>query len=823
LLQDFKYALRTLAKSRGFTAVAVLTLALGVGANTAIFSIVHAVLLAPLPFPDPGQLVVVHNVEHGEVLQGPSPADGLDYARLNHTLAQFAMWDYWRKNVSAPEAGLAPREMAVGLTPREYFEALGIRPIKGRLFTDEENHYGRHYVAVISQSFWRDRLAGDPNVLGRVLHINDEPYTIVGVVPDAIPLWMASLNGSEPAAIWTPLAPYANFFAESSRASHGMTNLARLKPGVTIEQAQADLQVIARQLAQQYPVDKDIEVTVSPLAAERAGTLRSSLLLLLGAVGLILLIACSNVANLLLVRNSARRREFAIRAALGGARIDLLSQILWESALLAVLGGLAGLLLAESLLSVMLRLRPDRMPQLASVTINTPVFLFSFALLVISTLLFALWPAFSTTRVSLLDVINAGGRTTTAAGRSRLRRLLVASEVAFSLMLMIAAGLLVRSIVRLHSQDLGFRSDHLLRAHLYLPPARYSDPASIVRFIEQYAERVRSLPGVRESTFSTLFPPFFNRWDQEFSIPGRTPVVDPNHMPTVSFGLADEHFLATLEIPLLRGRNFTAADAAGQPVVALVNQTFVRQYFPREEPLGKRVRLGRPDLSPEPGSARAAITDVVIIGVIGDTHNRGLSQPVVPQLIALTRQMPALNFGFKDIIVRTSQEPKAIIGAMADELRRMDPDMPLAEAGTFEELMTRSTADRRFTTILLTCFASLGVLLAMVGVYGVIAYLVAERTHEIGIRMALGASIRNVLWFVARPAMLMSAIGVSVGIAGAWSLRQFLGSLLFGISAADPLTFAAGAAALLLAVIIAIAVPAWRASKVDPMVALRYE
>ena len=819
--QDLKYALRTLLKSRGFTAVAVLTLALGVGANTAIFSIVHAVLLAPLPFPDPDRLVVVRATEHGQVVAGPSPADGLDYARLNHSFSQFAMWDYWRKNVSARDVGLAPREMIVGLTPHEYFEALGIKPIIGRLFTTEENEFGTHYVALISQSLWRENFAASPRVLGQKLSINDEPYTIVGVVPDAIPLWMASLNGSEPARVWTPNTPYANSYAEGTRGNRGETTIGRLKPGVTIQQAQADMDLVARQLAQQYPVDRDAGVRLDPLAGERSGQVRSSLLLLLGAVGLILLIACSNVANLLLVRNSARRREFAVRAALGGARKDVLRQLLVESAVLAMMGGVAGLMLAAFMEAAVLRLRPDRMPQLADVTINAPVFLFTFGLLVTATLLFAIWPALATTKINLVEAIGSGGRTIGSVGRSRLRRVLVVSEVAFSLMLMIAAGLLVRSIVRLHSQELGFRSDHLLRGHLYLPPARYPDSGSLTRFVDAYAQRVRALPGVRESTITTSFPPY-GRWYQEFSIPGRT-TADSRQLPTINFGLTDEHFLPTFDIPLLHGRNFASSDVAGAPVVALVNQTFVRQYFPHEDPLGRRVQLGNPAVIPVTGSAEAPPTDVTIVGVIGDTHNRGLAQPIAPQMICLFRQMPALNFGFKEIVARTSQEPHAITGAMSEELHRMDPDMPLAEIATMDELIARGTADRRFTTVLLASFAVLGVVLAMVGVYGVIAYLVAERTHEIGIRMALGAQIRNVLWFVARPAMLMSAIGAGLGIAGAWSLRQFFSSMLFGISAADPITFLAGGTALLLAVTIAIAAPAWRATHVDPIVALRYE
>jgi putative ABC transport system permease protein len=823
LIQDVRFGLRALRHHRGFTAIAVLTLALGIGANTAIFSFVNAVLLSPLPFPDPDRLVVMHASEHGRVFPGPSPADARDYARRNHTLEYFSMYDYWRKNVSLGNGDKQPQEMAVGLTPSEYFEALGIRPLMGRLFTTEENETGKNCVAVISESFWWQRFRSDPNVLGRTLRINDESYTVVGVIPDAIPMWMNAPGaqlGSQP-QIWTPLRPSANFDAETTRNDRGFYNVGKLKPGVTIAQANADLAVIAQQLAKQYPVDKDATVTLSPLADERSGSLRTPLLLLLGAVGLILLIACSNVANLLLVRNSARRREFAVRAALGGSQTDIVRQLLVESGLLAVIGTATGVLLAAITRDSLLRIAPSILPQLANAPMDGRVLLFSAAIAIVTTVLFGLSPAVTSTRINLAEALKEGGRSSTAGiGRRRLRALLVVGEVALTLMLMIGAGLLMRSIARLQSQEIGIRTDHLIRAHLYVPPAKYKDSEVLTRFVDTFADRVRALPGVREATITSFVPPV-SRWEQSFSIVGQPPNTG-QPLPTVYFGVADEHLLATYGAPLLRGRNFAPSDTPTEPTVAMVNATLGRRFFANEDPVRKKIHLGEPGLVPLPHDTRAN-SDLTIIGVYGDVRNEGLAKPVEPQVLVLYRQLPALNFGFKDIVVRTSQEPHAIVGAMKDQLQRMDPEIPLAQTDTIDEIIANQTSDRRFTTALLGIFALLGIALAVIGVYGVLASLVAERTHEIGIRRALGAQNERIVWLVLKPALVMGGIGAAIGLGSAWALRQVMSKLVFGISTADPVTFLGGAAFLLIAVSVATTVPAWRATRVDPMVALRDE
>jgi predicted permease len=818
LVDDVRFGARMLRRTPGFTIVAVLTLALGIGANTAIFSIVNSVLLAPLPFPNPDRLVIIRNTLNGQTYPGPSPADGLDYARLNHTLERMSMFDYWPKNVSGD--GMEPQEMAVGLTPADYFETLGIKPLKGRLFTAQENTFGKHYVAVIAASFWHAHFADDPNILGRTLRINDEPYAIIGVVPDAIPIWMAGQRRA-PAQIWTPFTPYAKFFDESLRGDRGVYNIARLKLGVTIQEAETDVNLVAGQLAQQYPIDKGVGVKITRLADERSGPLRASLVLLLGAVALILLIACSNVANLMLMRNSARQREFAVRAALGGARIDIIRPLFVESALLAVIGGAVAVFIASAGLAFLMHVRPDRLPQLATVSINTRVLFFTLTVSLVTTVLFGLWPAFATTRINIVDSLKDAGRSATAApSRLRVRRLLVISEVAFALMLMIGAGLLLRSIALLQSQQLGFASDHLLRAHLYLPPARYRDSSSLTRFVDIFSERVRELPGVRAACITTLTPPW-NNWRQEFSKPGQAVGVN-DQLPLVNFGLTDEHFLDTFGIPVLHGRNFTAADAEQAPPVVLINQTLAHQFFANEDPIGKRIHLGHPGIAPATDSPVADST-VTIVGVVADTRNRGLDSPVEPQVIGLFRQTPALNFGFKELVVRSSVEPHAVTSAINDQLHRMDPDMPLAEVETIDEVITRMTSDRRFTTVLLGLFAALALVLAIIGVYGLIARMVVERTHEIGVRMALGAQYRDIIWLVTRPAVVMGVSGAVIGLAGAIGVCRLIRTMLFGISPTDPLTFIAGAGCLLLAVIAAAVVPARRAYRVDPMIALRQE
>ena len=819
--RDFRFGFRALRKSPGFAVVAVLTLALGIGANTAIFSIVNAVLIAPLPFPNADRLVMIRGIDHGREILGPSAADALDYRKLNRTLEILAPYDYWRKNVSGIDGAQEAQEMFVGLVPHEYFDALRIRPVLGRLFRDEENVYGKHHVAVINTTIWRERYGASRNVLGRTIRINGETYTIVGVIPDAIPRWMDAQYGLKPAQIWTPVAPAPDFFSEANRLDRGVFVLARMKPGVTLAHAQADLDVVAAQLAARYPVDRGIGAKIEPLANVRIGPLAPTLFLLSGAVGLILLIACSNVANLQLVRHSGRRRELAVRAALGGRRGAIVRQLTVESLVLGLLGGGAGVLLAVAGTRILLALRPPQLRQLGEVHLDLRVLIFSAALSILTILVSGLAPAFTASKVNLADALKEAARGATSGGGSqRMRRWLVVAETALSLMLMVGAGLLLRTIGRLQSQDLGYSPDHLMFAHVFVPGARYPDPPAITRFAVRFREDVAAIPGVREATITNMVPGTYNRWKQYITVPGHQ--IPSDDIPRIGFTVTDEHFLATCGVPLLRGRDFAASDTEGGPPVALITQAAVKRFFPGEDPIGRTVHLGKPGDVPTQGSARLA-ADLTIVGVVGDMRNEGLKEPPSPQLLALYRQLPTVNVGFKDLIVRTARKPTSVAPVVADHLRRLDPDIPLSEVDGVREIVLRQTSNTRFTTTLLGLFAALGTVLALVGVYGVISYAVAQRTHEIGVRMALGARRREIVWLILRPGIALGLLGAGAGLAGSVAARRVLASFLFGISPLDPATFVAAAGLLLLAVGAACAVPALRASRVDPMIALRYE
>jgi predicted permease len=817
VLQDIRYGLRVLRKSPGFTAVAVLTLALGIGANATMFSVVNAVLLRPLPFPHADRLVRLYSLKDGVNLGGPSPLDVREFAARNSTFDYIVSYDAWRKNLSI--AG-EPEQVYIGLVPAEYFHALDIKPLRGRLFTAQENVWGNHHVIVITASFWRNRLAADASVLGKTARINDEPYTIVGVVPDAVPDWMEKLHVK--INVWTPFAPLPDLWAETNRDIRGFTTIARLKPGITIENAKSDLQVIAADLANHYAVDWGTDITIEPLVNTRVGNLRPALLVLMGAVGLILLIACSNVANLLLARNSLRQREFAIRGALGAGQSRLLRQLLTESLLLSFLGAGAGAALAWFGNQWLARMRPEKFPQLAGVTIDPSVLLFTLSVAVLTSVVFGVLPALVSARACPSLILKEGGRTSTGArGWHTLRRALAAAEVGLSLMLLIGASLLIESLVRLQSSNLGFHPDHLLTEHLILPDVRYSDPQKITQFCEQFAERARAIPGVRDAAITDVFPPSYN-WKQPFAVVGR-PAPSLGDVPQANFGVADPQYLKTLAIPLLSGRDFTPSDTLATSRVTLINETLARRYFPNENPLGKQIEVGSPeDLSGVSGAPNNNFR-MTIIGVVGDTKNRGLALDPDPDIIGLYQQNPEQNYGYKSLVVRTAIEPWQIAGSLRRELHALDPELPFAEVRTMDEILTQQTADGRFSTSLLTIFAGLGLILTIVGVYGVISFAVSQRTHEIGVRMALGAQPGSILRMVLGEGLLLAFIGTTAGVGGAFALTRFLASLLFEVKPTDPATFVGMAALLLTVALAACYFPARRAMRVDPMVALRYE
>jgi predicted permease len=827
LASHIKYAARSLRKNPGFTVIAVLTLALGIGANTAIFSAIDALMLRPLPFSSPDQLVRIYSTKNGSRIGGlasaggPSPMDVRDFAQLNHSFQKMVTYDTWRKNVSFGSSGGEPEQMRVGLVPAAYFEVLDVRPIMGRLFTEEENQEGKNYVAAISARLWKDRFAHDSAILGRKIRINDETYTIVAIMPDAIPEWMEPWRPGV-VEVWTPFA-FSDLWSEGSRATRGYCVLARLKPGVSLEQGQADLSTIAAGLAAAHPVDQGIGVLVARVSDTRVGELRPMLFLLMGAVSLILLIACVNLANLLLARNSARQRELAVRAALGAGRGGLVRQLLAETLLLSLIGGAVGLALAQMGLAFVTRTHPESLSQLASMDIDWRVLAFTLFVSLATSLLFGVAPALTGTRLNLVDSLKQGGRSATS-GRpgQRMRNLLVIIEMAMSLVLLVGATLLVRSIIGLQHQRLGIRQDHLLKGHIYVPGFRYPDPGAITRFCDLFAARVRAVPGVIDSTITTVYPPN-DGWTQMIGIPGH-PVTRIQDIPSAQFGVADAHFLRTLGIPLIHGRDFAESDGVATPPVALISEGFKRRYFPTEDPSGRQIHIGPPPFLPiAPGANITDSADVTIIGVMGDFKNAGLALPPEPQITVLYSQHPLVNYGFKDIVIRTASEPRLLLPEIRRQLHELDPDMPLAEVQTMDEIVEAQTGGQRFTTILLASFAAAGLALAVVGIYGVVSFLVAQRKQELAVRIALGASRAHVLWLVLKQGLEMATFGAVIGLLGAWATQKLTRGLLFGVSPVDPVTFAGAAFFLLAVAAIASAIPGARALGIDPARTLRQD
>jgi len=827
LVRDVRFGARMLLKTPGFTLIALATLALGIGANTAVFSAFNTLLLEPLPFESPDQLVRIYSTKNGAPIQGtgnpggPSVLDVRDFAERNHTFEKIVAYDTWRKNVSFTNARGEPEQMRVGLVPGDYFEILRTHQIIGRLFSADENQLGRHYVAAINERVWRERFAADPAVLGQKILINDEPYTVVAVMPDVIPEWMEPGRAGK-VEIWTPFAPI-RAESESSRAARGDAALGRLKRGVSLEQAQADLSEIAAALAATYPVDQDVGVAVVKLADTRAGSLRPMVFLLVGAVGLILLIACLNLANLLLARNAVREQEIAMRAALGAARRSLIRQLLVEAGLLSLSGAAAGLVLAKVAVSMVRSAYAATLPQLATMQLDGRVVTFTLLLCAITTLLFGLIPAVKATQFDLVEVLKQGSRTGTSSLSTKLlRNLLVVIEVAVSLMLVLVASLLIQTIARLERQSLGIRQEHLLKAHFYMPPARYPNPAAITRFCDEFGTRLRALAGVTEASVTTVYPPT-NGWIQMLELPQR-PVNRVQDVASAQFGVTDSHFLTTLGIPLIRGRNLAEFDTATTQPVALVNEEFVRRYFPIGDAVGQPIHIGPPKFLQIPtGAGTTDDTDVIIVGVIANFRNGGLAGSPQPQIIGLYSQHPVVNYGFKDLVVRTVAEPRVLLRVIADQLHSLDPDMPLAEVQTFDEIVKRQVGDKRFTTFLLSAFASVGLVLAVVGIYGVVSIFVSQRKRELAVRMALGASRGNAVSLVLRQAMLNAAIGTLLGLSGAWAARQLIRGFLFQVSPVDPTTFVCGALFLLAVATVASLIPATRASRIDPAHLLQQE
>ncbi|HJQ25194.1 MAG TPA: ABC transporter permease [Blastocatellia bacterium] len=815
ILQDLRYGARVLMKKPGFTFIAVLTLALGIGANTAIFSVVNALLFRSLPYKNPERLVMIWETNHELPIPDPD--------RFPVSVAAF---DDWRKQAESFEAvsifdsqrfaftGAGAPERVAGITTSAgFFDALGVSPILGRTYTEEEDRPGANKVAVLSYALWQKRFGGDMEICGKTMQLDGDSYTIIGVMPQGMQFPRAAdLNAffqlPPQTELWTPMQLTAEQL--TNRGSHSRAVIARLKPGVSFAKAQAELDAIASRNQQQYPNAKGWGAHLMPMQEQLVGGMRPALLILLGAVGLVLLIACANVANLLLARAAARQKEMAVRMAMGASRWRLVRQLLTESLLLALIGGGLGVLLAVWGVDLLLAISPASIPRKNEITVDVAALGFTFAVALMTGVLFGLAPAFQVSRVNLNDVLKEGARGSTG-GRTPLRSLLVVAEVALSLVLLTGAGLLVRSFARLTGTDPGFDPHNVAAMNLSISSSHYEWDPKQRRFFKQVLERMRTIPGALSVGAVSELPLSGSEETDSFNIEGRPAPKTSSDDPLADFRFIDEGYFKTLAIPLITGRAFTEYDNDTAPPVVVINESLARRYFNGEDPVGKRVKFG---------SAEDSDPWATIVGVVRDIKHSGLDAEARPQLYFPYQQM---LWGHLVIVVRSATDAQNLFDAMREAVWAVDKDQPITSLRTMESYLSDSVSQQRFNAVLLAGFALLALVLASVGIYGVMSYSVTQRTHELGIRMALGAKHGDVFRLVVIEGMRLALSGVALGLVGAFAATRLMSSLLFAVSATDPLTFAAISLILTGVALGACLVPARRATRVDPMVALRYE
>jgi putative ABC transport system permease protein len=798
LIQDVRYGVRMLWKRPGFTAVVVLTLALGVGANTAIFSVVNAVLLRPLPYRNAERLVwVAGNVRGGTARASVSPPDYVDYRAQNTVFEEFAASTTVPNAVNLTGAG-EPERLTGSRVTANYFRAFGVEPALGRVFLADEERAGPESVAVLSDGLWKRRFGGDPSVVGKSLTLDGRAVTVVGVAPP-------EFQYPAGAELWLPLD-----FDDPEmkmRAAHFLRPIGLLKEGVTLEQARAETDLIARRLEEQYPESNARwSLTLIPLQEQLVGGVRTSLWVLLGAVGFVLLIACANISNLMLARATARRRELALRTALGASRWRVARQQLTESVLLSLAGGALGLLLASWGVEVLVALGAGDIPRSREIGVDGRVLAFTAALSVLTGLAFGLLPALRASRTNLNEVLKDAVRGTAGPGRGRVRAALVVSEIALALTLLVGAGLLVKSFVGLRGVSPGFDPANVLTVRIDLARARYAKAEQAAGFFGELQRRVAGLPGVEAAGMVSELPLSGQPNDMYFSVAGRPPQTAGEKV-TADYRRVNHDYFRAMRVPVLRGRGFTEQEAAGDARVVVVNEALVRNFFPDEDPLGKRLVI-------DFGKAE----EFEIVGVAGDVRHRSLEGGVYQMMY-----VPTLRIGGTNLVVRTTSDPLTLASAVRGEVAAVDRDQPVSAIRTMEEVVSGSVAQQRFRTLLLAAFACVALLLAGVGIYGVIAYSVTHRTHEIGVRMALGAGAADILKMVIGQGMALALLGVAFGLLAALALTRVLSSLLFGVTATDAATFAAVSFLIAAVAFLACLLPARRATKVDPMVALRYE
>jgi len=801
-LQDARYGARMLARNRSFAAVAILTLALGIGANTAIFSVVDTVLLRPLPFKDPSHLVWA--TERFAFNRRAAAVISPDFIAWKDRNRVFEQIDAFGGGVGANLTGVGqPARVSVTSVTAGFFPMLGVQPIAGRTFLQAESNRAQRHVALLSEALWRSRFGSDPHILGKSVRLDDDAFTVVGVMP---------ANLRYPAAdIWIPLALDTDEFSTRSPRWTILTVIARLKPGVRVDRAQSDLQLVTQQMDREYPPQAapfraHERVEVIPLHALLVQNVRSLLLILLGVVGFVLLIACANVAHLLLSRGVLRGREMAVRAALGARRLRLIRQLLTEGLLLAAGGSVLGLLAGLWGTKILKQLIPSNLP--SDIHLDLRILVFSLAIAILAVLVFGFVPAFVTSRTEVSEALKEGGLQAAASSAThQLRSLLSAGEIALSLILLVGAGLLARSFLRLTEVELGFDPHGLLLATVERPFTTGIDSPRHAAFFQEALERIRSLPGVKEAAVTTHYPlGHFNNTTMMLNVQGAENFRPPQPVPITA--ISPDYFHVT-RMRLLKGRGFGEADAHDAQGALIVNESFARMVFKAREPLGQRISFGPPP---------AAWSEVV--GVVADARDGALDQDPIPEIFVPYLQQPAFSMTFA---LRTSTSPQGLVKSVREAVLGVDKNQPLSAATTLDEVMADSVAPRRFQMTLLGLFALLALVLAAVGIYGVVTYSCSQRVHEFGIRVALGAERRDLLQMVIRQGAKVALIGVSVGVGGSLALTRFLSGLLYGVKPTDPLTLLGVTLFLTAVALLASYIPARRAMKVDPMVALRYE
>jgi predicted permease len=798
LWQDFRFSLRSFLKRPGFTAIALLALALGIGANTAIFSLVNAVILQPLPYREPDRLISVYGTRNRSTQGSVGPTDFLDYRSQNKTFEQFAASGSMMLPMNLTGSG-EPERLNASTITGNYFDTFGVRPALGRGFSLENEKTGQDHVTVLSHAFWQTRFGGDPNILNKAINLDGKAYEVLGVMPAEVVL-------PQPAQLWVPI----NFDADPEmkmRNARFLRGIGRLKEGVTLDQAQTDTDLIAAQLEQQYPdSNTGWSLRLISLREILVGGSRTMLFILFGAVGFVLLIACANVANLLLVRAAARQKEIAMRTALGASRLRIIRQMITESLLLAIFGGALGALLAVAGVKLLVSLGEDNIPRTANVKIDATVLAFTLLISLATGLLFGLAPAIRTMKENLVDDLKDGIRGgSEATVKNRTRSLLVVFESAIAVMLLIAAGLLIRSLVALQNVDPGFDPNNVLTLRVDLSRQKYNTPEKASNFFEQLETRVAGLPGVEAVGLITDLPLSGEARDMPYGVEGRPATSDTAF---VDFRRVNKNYFSAMRIPLRRGRNFTEQEVRQSEKAIVVSQAFVDSIFPNEEALGKRLIIWT-GIRNEPYE---------IIGIVGDTRYESLQGEPAATMYVPTREAVRVSF-----VIRTQGDPLSLVSGVRKEVKELDPDQPIAAVRPMTEWVAMSAAGARYRTTLLGLFALLAMILAATGIYGVMSYSVAQRTQEIGVRMALGARPLDVLKLVVRQGMMLALIGVIVGLAGALALTRVMSSLLFGVTERDPITFVVVAALLLVVAFISCFVPAHRATRVDPLIALRCE